>query len=122
MKVSFEGVGEQVLSFEKASGTEKGVFVKVSANNTVAACAAAVRAACLQPPAGQPASPPGRRRAAPGADAAARRRGAWRAVQRLDFRPAASRQRRGDALASPAVVRPRQQERQSARWPGLAEL
>lgn len=40
MKVSFEGVGEQVLSFEKASGTEKGVFVKVSANNTVAACAA----------------------------------------------------------------------------------
>ena len=37
MKVSFEGVGEQVLSFEKASGTEKGVFVKVSANNTVAA-------------------------------------------------------------------------------------
>ena len=41
MKVSFEGVGEQVLSFEKASGTEKGVFVKVSANNTVAACAAA---------------------------------------------------------------------------------
>ena len=28
MKVSFEGVGEQVLSFEKASGTEKNVFVK----------------------------------------------------------------------------------------------
>ena len=40
MKVSFEGVGEQVLSFEKASGTEKNVFVKLSANNTVAACAA----------------------------------------------------------------------------------
>jgi len=39
MKVSFEGIGEQVLSFEKASGTEKNVFVKVSANNTVAACA-----------------------------------------------------------------------------------
>lgn len=40
MKVSFEGVGEQVLSFEKASGTAKNVFVKVSANNTVAACSA----------------------------------------------------------------------------------
>ena len=40
MKVSFEGVGEQVLSFEKANGTDKGLFVKVSANNTVAACAA----------------------------------------------------------------------------------
>lgn len=40
MKVSFEGVGEQMLSFEKASGTAKNVFVKVSANNTVAACSA----------------------------------------------------------------------------------
>ena len=40
MKVSFEGVGEQVLSFEKAGGTEKNVFVKLSANNPVAACAA----------------------------------------------------------------------------------
>lgn len=40
MKVSFEGVGEQILSFVKANGTEKNVFVKVSANNTVAACSA----------------------------------------------------------------------------------
>ena len=40
MKVSFEGVGEQILSFAKANGTTKNVFVKVSANNTVAACAA----------------------------------------------------------------------------------
>ncbi len=34
MKVSFEGVGEQVLSFAKANGTEKNMLVKVSANNT----------------------------------------------------------------------------------------
>lgn len=40
MKVSFEGVGEQVISFAKANGTEKNMLVKVSANNTVAACAA----------------------------------------------------------------------------------
>ena len=40
MKVSFEGIGEQVLSFEKASGTAKGEFVKLSADNTVASCAA----------------------------------------------------------------------------------
>lgn len=40
MKVSFEGVGEQVLSFVKASGVEKGSIVKLSANATVAKCAA----------------------------------------------------------------------------------
>ena len=32
MKVSFEGVGEQVLSFNKASGVTKGALVKMSAN------------------------------------------------------------------------------------------
>ena len=41
MKVSFEGVGEQVLSFNKASGVTKGALVKMSANSTVAADAAA---------------------------------------------------------------------------------
>ena len=40
MKVSVEGVGEQVLSFVKASGVEKGSIVKLSANATVAKCAA----------------------------------------------------------------------------------
>ena len=40
MKVSFEGAGEQVLSFMKASGVEKGSLVKLSANATVAKCAA----------------------------------------------------------------------------------
>lgn len=40
MKVSFEGVGEQVLSFVKASGVEKGALVKLSANDTVGNCAA----------------------------------------------------------------------------------
>ena len=40
MKVSFEGVGEQVLSFVKASGVEKESIVKLSANATVAKCAA----------------------------------------------------------------------------------
>ena len=40
MKVSFEGVGEQVLSFMKASVVEKGSLVKLSANATVAKCAA----------------------------------------------------------------------------------
>ena len=40
MKVSFEGVGEQVLSFVKASDVEKGSIVKMSANATVAKCAA----------------------------------------------------------------------------------
>lgn len=40
MKVSFEGVGEQVLSFMKASGVEKGSLVKLSANATVSKCAA----------------------------------------------------------------------------------
>lgn len=39
MKVSFEGIGEQVVSFA-ASGTVKGNFVKMSANGTVAACSA----------------------------------------------------------------------------------
>ena len=34
MKVSFEGVGEQVLSFNKASGVTKGALVKMSANST----------------------------------------------------------------------------------------
>lgn len=40
MKVSFEGIGEQVLSFQAASGTKKNEFVKVSASNTVAKCSA----------------------------------------------------------------------------------
>jgi predicted RecA/RadA family phage recombinase len=40
MKVSFEGIGEQVLSFNKASGVSKGSLVKLSTNATVAACAA----------------------------------------------------------------------------------
>lgn len=40
MKVSFEGIGEQVISFSKASGVTKGSLVKLSANATVAACAA----------------------------------------------------------------------------------
>lgn len=39
MKVSFEGVGEQVLSFGKATGTEKGALVKLSAAATVSTCA-----------------------------------------------------------------------------------
>ena len=40
MKVSFEGIGEQVISFEAASGTQKNEFVKISANNKVANCSA----------------------------------------------------------------------------------
>lgn len=40
MKVSFEGIGEQVLSFNKASDVEKGSLVKMSANDTVTKCAA----------------------------------------------------------------------------------
>lgn len=40
MKVSFEGIGEQVVSFA-ANGEVKGAFVKLSANGTVAACSAA---------------------------------------------------------------------------------
>ena len=40
MKVSFEGIGEQVISFAAASGLTKGVFVKMSANGTVTACSA----------------------------------------------------------------------------------
>lgn len=40
MKVSFEGVGEQILSFNKSSGVIKGSLVKLSANGTVAVCAA----------------------------------------------------------------------------------
>ena len=40
MKVSFEGIGEQVVSFA-TTGTVKGAFVKMSSNNTVAACASA---------------------------------------------------------------------------------
>ncbi len=40
MKVSFEGVGEQVLSFMKASGVESGSVVKLGSNATVAVCAA----------------------------------------------------------------------------------
>ena len=38
MKVSFEGIGEQVISFAAASGLTKGVFVKMSASSTVTAC------------------------------------------------------------------------------------
>ncbi|MDO4815167.1 MAG: hypothetical protein Q4A83_00995 [Bacillota bacterium] len=40
MKVSFEGIGEQVVSFA-ANGEVKGAFVKMSSNGTVAACSAA---------------------------------------------------------------------------------
>lgn len=43
MKVSFEGVNEQVLSFKSASTTDgalEGKFVKMSANFTVNTCAA----------------------------------------------------------------------------------
>lgn len=43
MKVSFEGVNEQVLSFKSASLTDgalEGKFIKMSDNFTVAACAA----------------------------------------------------------------------------------
>ena len=40
MKVSFEGIGEQVVSFA-AAGNVKGNFVKMSGNGTVAPCASA---------------------------------------------------------------------------------
>ena len=40
MKVSFEGIGEQVVSFAAASGTVKNEFVKMSSNNTVGKCSA----------------------------------------------------------------------------------
>ena len=40
MKVSFEGVGEQVLSFNKADDVAKGCLVKMSANSTVRGCSA----------------------------------------------------------------------------------
>lgn len=40
MKVSFEGVGGQVLSFGKAEGVNKGSLVKIGANASVSACAA----------------------------------------------------------------------------------
>ena len=40
MKVSFEGIGEKVISFKNASA-EKGNFVKMSASGTVAPCSAA---------------------------------------------------------------------------------
>lgn len=40
MKVSFEGIGEQVISFKNASAA-KGNFVKMSAGGTVAPCSAA---------------------------------------------------------------------------------
>ena len=43
MKVSFEGIGEQVLSFSKASDVTKGAIVKMSANSTVKACSAGDR-------------------------------------------------------------------------------
>ncbi len=43
MKVSFEDIGEQVLSFGKESGVEKGSLVKMSANSTVKACSAGDR-------------------------------------------------------------------------------
>lgn len=37
MKVSFEGIGEQVISFAAESGVSAGLPVKLSANGTVAA-------------------------------------------------------------------------------------
>lgn len=43
MKVSFEGIGEQVLSFNKASDVSAGALVKMSTNSTVKACSAGDR-------------------------------------------------------------------------------
>lgn len=43
MKVSFEGIGEQVLSFNKASDVSEGALVKMSTNSTVKACSAGDR-------------------------------------------------------------------------------
>lgn len=40
MKVSFSGIGENIVTFEAASGLKAGNLVKVSANGTAAACAA----------------------------------------------------------------------------------
>lgn len=40
MDVSFNGVGEQVVSFEAAAGVQPGGAVKLSDNGTVAPCAA----------------------------------------------------------------------------------
>jgi len=38
MKVSFEGIGEQVVTFKADSGTAAGIPVKIAADNTVCAC------------------------------------------------------------------------------------
>ena len=40
MKVSFEGIGEQLISFAAANGTTKNEFVKLSASGTLAKCSA----------------------------------------------------------------------------------
>lgn len=40
MKVSFQGIGEQIATFEAAEGVQPGKPVKLSANGTVALCAA----------------------------------------------------------------------------------
>lgn len=38
MKVSFEGIGEEVITFEAQAGVEAGKTVELSANGTVAPC------------------------------------------------------------------------------------
>ncbi len=40
MNVSFDGIGEKIVTFEAASGVEAGAMVKMSGAGTVAACAA----------------------------------------------------------------------------------
>ena len=40
MKISFDGIGVQTVTFKTASGVTAGIPVKISANGTVAACTA----------------------------------------------------------------------------------
>jgi len=40
MKISFDGIGVQTVTFKAASGVTAGIPVKISANDTVAACSA----------------------------------------------------------------------------------
>lgn len=41
MKVSFDGIGEKVITFEAQEGVKEGTMVKLAAAGTVGACAAA---------------------------------------------------------------------------------
>ena len=41
MKVSFDGMGEKMFTFEAQTGVEDGMMVKLAAAGTVAACSAA---------------------------------------------------------------------------------